>query len=401
MYWFFCFDPEPGVLYCNRTRDFSCWPPTRAGEMVEMQCFESMFTDTRLNVTKRCLENGTWEKSNFLTCLSKPHTMNSNYDTNLAIYTVGYSLTNLTLIMAIAIFLYFKSLRCLRNLIHCNLMLAMFISNIKWLVLKETITQFTHSSSGVLCRTLASVVTYFNTTVYFWMFVEGIYLFSVVIYAYEAHKIRLWHFLLVGWGCPLVVVIIWASLLIKLGEGVDSCWLPRDASLSAHTLIVGSCLTVLVINAIIVVIVIWVLVRKLRTSAAIESQQVTKAVKAIVVLLPLLGLHFILTYLVESFNSNPKKPSFIIRNFVQAFQGLLVATFYCFLNSEVKATLRQKLKTFQQSRSIQRYTKSRTSVHAVSSTSYNMIDKSPKTSVVSKGSIDDRDTCVSMMDSAV
>ncbi|KAH9492357.1 Corticotropin-releasing factor receptor 2 [Bulinus truncatus] len=290
--------------------------------MVEMQCFESMFTDTTLNVTKRCLENGTWEKSNFLTCLSKPHTMNSNYDTNLAIYTVGYSLTNLTLILAIAIFLYFKSLRCLRNLIHCNLMLAMFISNIKWLVLKETITQFTHSSSGVLCRTLASVVTYFNTAVYFWMFVEGIYLFSVVIYAYEAHKIRLWHFLLVGWGCPLVVVIIWASLLIRLGEGVDSCWLPRDASLSAHTLIVGSCLTVLVINAIIVVIVIWVLVRKLRTSAAIESQQVTKAVKAIVVLLPLLGLHFILTHtLAQKVSAQiQKKPSFIIRNFVPAFQ---------------------------------------------------------------------------------
>ncbi|KAK7009768.1 glucagon-like peptide 1 receptor, partial [Biomphalaria glabrata] len=189
------------------------------------------------------------------------------------------------------------------------------------------------------------------------------------------------------------------------------CWLPVRKSnwneFSIHTIIVATCSTLLVINVLIVAIVVWILVRKLRSSTTIETHQVRKATRAIVVLLPLLGLHLILTYALELISPTVQIYFFFLRNFLQSIQGILVSILFCFMNNEVQTTLRLKINALKTSRSIHRYTanilstRSRTSIQPGSSAAYNVIEKSPQTSVLSKCSVDEQETCISLMDSAV
>lgn len=78
-----------------------------------------------------------------------------------------------------------------------------------------------------------------------------------------------------------------------------------------------------------------------------------------------------------------------------------------FLYFQVQTTLRLKINSLKTSKSIHRYTanilstRSRTSIQPGSSAAYNVIEKSPQTSVLSKCSVDEQETCISLMDSAV
>ncbi|XP_055860544.1 corticotropin-releasing factor receptor 1-like isoform X2 [Biomphalaria glabrata] len=403
---------DPDSIYCNFTTDISCWPPTRAGSTAEVQCFEHQVTNTKYKASRVCSENGTWSKAIYLDCFKQDPSETDFWRERAivkTIFDIGYPITCVVLIVAITMFLYFKTLRCLRNLIHCNLMIAMLISNIKYILSSFTKMKLA-SVSYHGCRVFVFFMTYFNTAIYFWMFVEGVYLLSIVIWAYQAHKIRLWHFLIVGWGCPLIVTIIWAGFMATYDTD-DVCWLPVRKSnwneFSIHTIIVATCSTLLVINVLIVAIVVWILVRKLRSSTTIETHQVRKATRAIVVLLPLLGLHLILTYALELISPTVQIYFFFLRNFLQSIQGILVSILFCFMNNEVQTTLRLKINALKTSRSIHRYTanilstRSRTSIQPGSSAAYNVIEKSPQTSVLSKCSVDEQETCISLMDSAV
>ncbi|KAI8789533.1 corticotropin-releasing factor receptor 2, partial [Biomphalaria glabrata] len=245
------------------------------------------------------------------------------------------------------------TLRCLRNLIHCNLMIAMLVSSILYLISSFTRMKL-DSVSYYGCRAFVFFMIFFNTAVYFWMFVEGVYLFCSVVWALQSYMMRLWHFVIFGWGSPFLVTSIYAVL--KAHHDTDNiCWLPSPKSkntITIYTIVAFTCLTLLVINVIIVAIVVWILCHKLRESTSIETQQFRKATRAIVVLLPLLGLHLILTYPLEFLSSTVEVFLSVTRNFLQGIQGILVATFYCFLNNEVQEAIRLRVFVYQEKRSL-------------------------------------------------
>lgn len=70
-----------------------------------------------------------------------------------------------------------------------------------------------------------------------------------------------------------------------------------------------------------------------------------KAVRAAVVLLPLLGITNVL-FMIEAPLHNVKKFALwsYSTHFLQSFQGLFIATLYCFLNGEVKQLISKKKK---------------------------------------------------------
>lgn len=95
----------------------------------------------------------------------------------------------------------------------------------------------------------------------------------------------------------------------------------------------------------------WVLITKLRSANTVETRQYRKASKALLVLIPLLGI----TYLVVITG-----PEFGVVNYIFAVtravlissQGLSVAMFYCFLNSEVRQALRHRFNVWRDERNI-------------------------------------------------
>ncbi|KAG0412454.1 hypothetical protein HPB47_010409, partial [Ixodes persulcatus] len=88
--------------------------------------------------------------------------------------------------------------------------------------------------------------------------------------------------------------------------------------------------------------IVRVLVTKLRAVNSPDNESTRKAVRATVILLPLLGLHYVVTPF------RPDKGSIflayeIISALVTSLQGLCVALLFCFFNGEVLGVLRKTL----------------------------------------------------------
>ncbi|ODM95737.1 Diuretic hormone receptor [Orchesella cincta] len=100
----------------------------------------------------------------------------------------------------------------------------------------------------------------------------------------------------------------------------------------------ASALIVLAANLVFLLQIMWVLITKLRSATSQETQQSRKAAKALVVLMPLLGITYVL------FLINPKKWSAFehTRAFLLSTQGFLVSLLYCFLNAEVRSAIRHR-----------------------------------------------------------
>ncbi|XP_012940796.1 gastric inhibitory polypeptide receptor [Aplysia californica] len=107
---------EPDARYCNSSFDsFVCWPATKVGHVAFQNCPPTEVTHRTTNVSKACLENGTWGPANYNACMvSEP--MNNILDyldpKDLMgvriIYNIGYTSTTITLFIALFILLYFR-----------------------------------------------------------------------------------------------------------------------------------------------------------------------------------------------------------------------------------------------------------------------------------------------------
>ncbi|XP_023214286.1 diuretic hormone receptor-like, partial [Centruroides sculpturatus] len=79
----------------------------------------------------------------------------------------------------------------------------------------------------------------------------------------------------------------------------------------------------------------WVLITKLRAATSVESQQYRKASKALLVLIPLLGITYVLVIVTP--NHGTAKIWFAyFQAALLSTQGFTVAVLYCFLNGEVR-----------------------------------------------------------------
>ncbi|KAK3095258.1 hypothetical protein FSP39_012277 [Pinctada imbricata] len=78
---------------------------------------------------------------------------------------------------------------------------------------------------GLLCSIVAFVLHYFYTSVFVWMLVEGLHLYSKVVQVFGTEKSRLIYYCGFGWGVPLILVTISATADWR-GYGTQrSCWL--------------------------------------------------------------------------------------------------------------------------------------------------------------------------------
>lgn len=93
----------------------------------------------------------------------------------------------------------------------------------------------------------------------------------------------------------------------------------------------------LLLNFIFLLNIIRVLVVKLRQSHTSDIEQVRKAVRAAIVLIPLLGITNILNMTEAPLHRTALEFALwsYITHFLASFQGLFIATIYCFLNNEV------------------------------------------------------------------
>ncbi|KAH8235978.1 hypothetical protein KR032_011791, partial [Drosophila birchii] len=376
--------PQTG-LYCNWTWDtLLCWPPTPAGVLARMNCPGGYHgVDTRKFANRKCELDGRWGSrpnatetnatgwTDYGPCY-KPEVirlmqqMGSREDLDLYIEIakrtrtleiVGLCLSLFALIVSLLIFCTFRSLRNNRTKIHKNLFVAMVLQVIIRLTLyldqfrrgsKEAATNTSLSvieNTPYLCEASYVLLEYARTAMFMWMFIEGLYLHNMVTVAVFQGSFPLKFFSRLGWCVPILMTTVWARCtVIYMDTSLGDCLWNYNLT-PYYWILEGPRLAVILLNFCFLVNIIRVLVMKLRQSQASDIEQTRKAVRAAIVLLPLLGITNILHQLAPLKTATNFAVWSYSTYFLTSFQGFFIALIYCFLNGEVRAVLLKSLAT--------------------------------------------------------
>ncbi|NIG59007.1 glucagon-like peptide 1 receptor [Pontoporia blainvillei] len=129
------------------------------------------------------------------------------------IYTVGYALSFSALVIASAILLGFRHLHCTRNYIHLNLF-ASFILRALSVFIKDAALKWMYSTAarqhqwdGLLsyqdslgCRLAFLLMQYCVAANYYWLLVEGVYLYTLLALSVFSEQRVFRLYLSIGWG---------------------------------------------------------------------------------------------------------------------------------------------------------------------------------------------------------
>ncbi|XP_030076944.1 corticotropin-releasing factor receptor 1 [Microcaecilia unicolor] len=182
------------------------------------------------------------------------------------------------------------------------------------------------------------------------MFGEGCYLHTAIVLTYSTDKLRKWMFICIGWCIPFPIILAWA--IVKLYYDNEKCWFGKKAGVYTDFIYQGPVILVLLINFIFLFNIVRILMTKLRASTTSETIQYRKAVKATLVLLPLLGITYMLFFVTPGEDEISRIVFIYFNSFLQSFQGFFVSVFYCFLNSEVRSAVRKRWHRWQDKHSI-------------------------------------------------
>ncbi|XP_056635821.1 PDF receptor isoform X1 [Diorhabda sublineata] len=346
--------------WCPSSCDnYLCWPRTKPGTNVTQKCPRSEGIIKSATAYRYCSPTGTWETKSSSN-LSYTHyencilpqlqdllkmcedfgesTCNQIGRITRCIEMVGLSFSLVSLLISLYIFFSYRVLKNNRTKIHKNLFISTLLQVIFRLV--QYINQELDPSEkflnkGYLFQMNIALLEYSKTAMFLWMFIEGLYLHNMITVTVfqEYNYIKIYCY--VGWILPGVMTAVW--LITMLME--DTTW-EYYYFLSYYWILEGPRSAVIIINLLFLLNIIRVLVVKLRESHTSEIEQVRKAVRAAIFLLPLMGISHILFFHYK-FNEAWKFAAWLFAAyFLGTFQGFFVAVLYCFLNGEVQTAIR-------------------------------------------------------------
>lgn len=334
--------------HCNRTWDgWLCWDNIAVGETAVQNCpdyFQDF--DSSEKAFKICEKSGHWfvhpesnrTWTNYTLCNQG---VTAKLQTALNLYyltIIGHSLSIVSLLISLAIFSYFKSLSCQRITLHKNLFFSFVCNSVVTIIWMTGVAsnQQMVAANPVGCKVTQFLHLYLMVCNYFWMLCEGIYLHTLIVVAVFAEKQHLMWYYLLGWGFPLIPACIHAVARIFYYN--DNCWISSDTHLLY--IIHGPICAALLVNLFFLLNIVRVLITKLKVTHQAESNLYMKAVRATLILVPLLGIEFVLFPWRPEGHIAEEVYDYVMHILIH-YQGLLVATIFCFFNGEVQSVLRR------------------------------------------------------------
>uniref|UniRef100_A0A3Q3L2M8 Secretin receptor-like n=1 Tax=Mastacembelus armatus TaxID=205130 RepID=A0A3Q3L2M8_9TELE len=348
-------------VHCKGMWDhLNCWPPASLGETVSQPCPEFFNSDGQ--VQRNCTANG-WshlliphedacgytfnETLSFLGESSGSHLYFSFVKT---MYTAGYTLSLISLTIAITIFCLFRKLHCTRNYIHIQLF-ASFILRAVFIFIRDSMLftneEFYHCDYyPVACKVVLMCSHYSILANYSWLLVEGHFIFTLVSRSFFSLKKHLAWYIILSWGLPLIVIVSWG--VAKYFFEDESCWETRRHQWIWWILRVPVLLTIF-INLIFFLGILRTLVSKLRMPDAQRNEfSQYKLIKSTFFLVALFGLHYILfVFLPVEVSSSVFKIWTFAELALSSTQGFVVAVLYCFMNGEVQLEIQRRWKRWR------------------------------------------------------
>ncbi|XP_071497139.1 corticotropin-releasing factor receptor 2-like [Diadema antillarum] len=336
-------------VHCHAEYDLLlCWPPTKAGETTYLPCPELADQYQTTMAFRECTLNGTWSTS------ISPEEMylNGKYCKCLhceiitTINQFGCGLSALACIVAFLIFLFSRRLWCRRNHIHWHLISSFILSYFVYFVALGIRSAY-EGKIKWLSGLLDTLYYYSLMTNYFWMLVEGLYLHTLVVFALriDANRISFLIYIFIGWLLPAMLVSIWA-IVSHFTSGEFAGSLAENGSIQDYVCVIGPIGLALFINCIFLFNIMRCLCKKLREQMRNEEQQSWRGAKATMVLVVLLGVHYVVFLIIVPIVESQLGITVTlvlqyINTLLTSTQGLQVSVIYVFLNSEVKSSIKR------------------------------------------------------------
>ncbi|XP_052796636.1 parathyroid hormone 2 receptor-like [Mya arenaria] len=373
--------PSCPVIWDN----IMCWPLTPGGSRAQQPCpnYINKFK-THEFASRECLLNGTWHDprpgkntetgwTNYSLCTSNENRSSPIHNTSnkspkiivlmkehqaafRTMYNFGFSLSLVSLLLAVFIMIYFRKLHCSRNYIHMNLFIAFILRAVTNTVRENA---FVHNLGFPMdvelqpngevvftdgphweCRLFYALHNYVLMASYMWIFVEAVYIHMVIFIAVFTEKIKVIWYILFGWMFPLPFVIAWAVARIYLYN--QYCWSLNDNQLILITQI--PIYITIVVNFLFFINIVRLLLTKMNAVPQSNTNRYRTLAKSLVVLILLFGVHFIIATLPADDIDPEGTISFvllIIEMFFNSYQGLFIAVLLCFTNAEVRTEIKK------------------------------------------------------------
>ncbi|XP_043851101.1 secretin receptor [Dromiciops gliroides] len=347
---------EPPISGCPRLWDNTiCWPFSSVGQTVKVECpkFFQMLTGKNGSVFRNCTQDG-WSEPFVRIDTACGYDVNDSTDDKKhfyllklkVVYTVGYSISLVMLLIALGILVAFRKLHCTRNYIHMHLFVSFILRALSNFIkdaelFSNDVARCYHT---VGCKTIMVFFQYCILSNYSWLLVEGLYLHTLLVISFFSEKKVLQYFIIFGWGFPAVFVIPWAITRHFMEN--NGCW-DINANPSIWWIIRGPVIVSILVNFILFVNILRILMKKLKTPEmrGNDMSHYKRLAKSTLLLIPLFGIHYIVfafTFCLEDTSSPTMEIQVFFELALGSFQGLVVAVLYCFLNGEVQLEIQRK-----------------------------------------------------------
>ncbi|NXM45404.1 GIPR protein, partial [Gymnorhina tibicen] len=363
--------PPPGPV-CNRSFDlYACWGDAVPNSTATVPCPWYLPWYHRVQggvVARRCGPDGRWVTDDS----GRPWQDNSQCE-DLAqvqplqrqawlleqfrlLYTVGYSLSLVALVVALLLLLLLRRLRCTRNLIHANLFVS-FALRAGAILTRDALLPHGHGHPlQLLGMQRVTLTGRRRTTRGDTHGVSGTSSGSVS----PAHRARAGPgrlfllrllvatsgrrcvpaFLLLGWGVPVLFVVPWV-VLRYLYEN-EGCW-ERNEKVAVWWVIRCPILVAVAVNFVVFVRIVRILVAKVRAHQVSRGDTRLRLARSTLTLIPLLGVHEVVFALAGEGEGGGglRLARLCLHLLLTSAQGLVVSVLYCFTNKEVQAEVRR------------------------------------------------------------
>uniref|UniRef100_A0AAZ3STM2 G-protein coupled receptors family 2 profile 2 domain-containing protein n=1 Tax=Oncorhynchus tshawytscha TaxID=74940 RepID=A0AAZ3STM2_ONCTS len=197
----------------------------------------------------------------------------------------------------------------------------------------------------VECKAVMVLFHYCVMSNYFWLFIEGLYLFTLLVQTFFPERRYFYWYTVVGWGTPTICVTVWAALRLHFDD--TSCWDTNNTT-ALWWVIKGPTVVSIMINFVLFIGIIVILVQKLQSPdiRGNESSIYLRLARSTLLLIPLFGIHY--TVFAFSPEDVSKKERLVFELGLGSFQGFVVAVLYCFLNGEVQSEIKRKWRSWRQ-----------------------------------------------------
>uniref|UniRef100_A0AAQ5Z5R6 Vasoactive intestinal peptide receptor 1b n=1 Tax=Amphiprion ocellaris TaxID=80972 RepID=A0AAQ5Z5R6_AMPOC len=347
-----------GILSCQGMWDIvACWPSARVGEVVTITCpmYFSYFSDQQRGKTIY-IHLILWTPSSFwvFVCSGLAVFLLTVFFWQVKIgYTIGHSVSLISLTTAIVILCIFRKLHCTRNYIHMHLFVSFILKAIavfiKDVVLYEVGEVDNCSSGSVGCKAVIVFFQYCIMASFFWLLVEGLYLHALLAVSFFSERKYFWAYILIGWGGPTIFITAWS--IAKAYYNDVGCWDIIENTDMFWWIIKTPILASILMNFILFICIIRILRQKINCPdiGRNESNQYSRLAKSTLLLIPLFGINFLVfAFIPEQVKTELRLVFDLI---LGSFQGFVVAVLYCFLNGEVQGEIKRKWRRWH----LQRY----------------------------------------------